>query len=361
MPQRNQLTWGELRVGLFVLAGLTLLIVAIFYVTGFGILTPKYRLVTFLPDVSGLTVGAPVRVDGIDVGNVDNLLLNALTGAQASDQQRNIRVILRIDAKYQGAIRTDSVATTATEGLLGNGYIDISRGFTGTVLQNNQELHGEAAKGISELVNQGADLAQHLNELSDQVNGLIADVRAGKGTLGKFVTDDSAYNHIVSVSGRFDDMLADIQSGQGTLGKLYATDELYTKTTSAVGHVDNILDAIQQQKGSAGKFIYDSSLHDNANQFITKSNSLLDDVKAGKGTLGKLTTDDSLFSTWKQAGTNVSTATSKFNSNDSTIGKFFNDPQLYDNLTGMTADARLLLNDFRQNPKKFLRVKFSLF
>ena len=39
MPQRNQLTWGELRVGIFVLAGLVLLIVAIFYVTGFGDLT----------------------------------------------------------------------------------------------------------------------------------------------------------------------------------------------------------------------------------------------------------------------------------------------------------------------------------
>jgi phospholipid/cholesterol/gamma-HCH transport system substrate-binding protein len=46
---------------------------------------------------------------------------------------------------------------------------------------------------------------------------------------------------------------------------------------------------------------------------------------------------------------------------DNTAGKFFNDPQFYDNLTGMLADARLLLNDFRQNPKKFLRVKFSIF
>jgi hypothetical protein len=39
----------------------------------------------------------------------------------------------------------------------------------------------------------------------------------------------------------------------------------------------------------------------------------------------------------------------------------FNDPKLYDNLTGATADLRLLLADFRQNPKKFLRVKFSIF
>jgi phospholipid/cholesterol/gamma-HCH transport system substrate-binding protein len=88
---------------------------------------------------------------------------------------------------------------------------------------------------------------------------------------------------------------------------------------------------------------------------------MLDDVHAGKGTLGKLVTDDSLFTRWKDAGENVATATAKFNSNQNTVGKLFTDPQLYDNLTGLTGDMRLLLNDFRQNPKKFLRVKFSVF
>ncbi len=49
MPQRKQLTWAELRVGLFVLAGLFIMAVAIFYVTGAGILGPKYRIITYLP------------------------------------------------------------------------------------------------------------------------------------------------------------------------------------------------------------------------------------------------------------------------------------------------------------------------
>jgi hypothetical protein len=39
----------------------------------------------------------------------------------------------------------------------------------------------------------------------------------------------------------------------------------------------------------------------------------------------------------------------------------FSDPQLYDNLAGLTGDMRLLIGDFRQNPRKFLRIKVSLF
>ena len=71
MAQRKQLTWTELRVGLFVLVGLFILAVAIFYITGAGMLGPKYRLYTYLPEVEGVAAGAPVRLDGVAIGNVE--------------------------------------------------------------------------------------------------------------------------------------------------------------------------------------------------------------------------------------------------------------------------------------------------
>jgi phospholipid/cholesterol/gamma-HCH transport system substrate-binding protein len=85
------------------------------------------------------------------------------------------------------------------------------------------------------------------------------------------------------------------------------------------------------------------------------------DVRAGKGTLGKLVTDDSLFTQYRQVGENLSSATAKLNSNETTAGKFFTDPKLYDNLSGLTGDMRLLVGDFRRDPKTFLHVKFSIF
>jgi phospholipid/cholesterol/gamma-HCH transport system substrate-binding protein len=361
MAQRNQLTWGELRVGLFVLAGVALLIVAIFYVTGFGVLTPKYRLVTYLPEVSGVSPGAPVSVDGIDVGNVDKLSINTNRDPHGLNPERNIELVMRIDSKYKEYIRSDSKASLVTEGLLGDRFVNISRGFKGDPLQNNAEIPGAGENGINQLVAQGANLAEHFNIAVDQINGMIADIRAGKGTIGKFVNDDTVYNNFQSVSGRVDNMLSNIQAGNGSFGKLYTSDELYNKANSSVGHIDNILDAVQQQKGTFGKLIYDPTIHTQATQFLAKSNGILDEARAGKGTLGKLITDDTLFSTYKQAGTNLATATAKFNSMDNTAGKLFNDPALYDNLSGALADTRLLLNDFRQNPKKFLRVKFSIF
>ena len=100
---------------------------------------------------------------------------------------------------------------------------------------------------------------------------------------------------------------------------------------------------------------------DSAKTLLDNGNALVADVRAGKGTLGKLATDDSLFTTYRQAGENLSKATAKLDSNETTAGKFFSDPKLYDNMTGLTGDMRLLIGDFRKDPKRFLHVKFGIF
>ena len=88
---------------------------------------------------------------------------------------------------------------------------------------------------------------------------------------------------------------------------------------------------------------------------------MISDVRAGKGSLGKLATDDELYNRLKDTSANLASATAKLNDNTTTAGKLFSDPKLYDNLTGLTGDMRLLIGDFRQNPKKFLRIKVALF
>ncbi len=125
--------------------------------------------------------------------------------------------------------------------------------------------------------------------------------------------------------------------------------------------MDAVLEAVQDQKGTLGKLVYNSEFHDSAKSFLDNGNAMIKDVRAGKGTLGKLATDDSLYTQYRQVGENLASATAKMNSNETTIGKFFLDPKLYDNMAGLTGDMRLLMGDFRKDPKKFLHVKFSIF
>ncbi len=361
MPQRKQLTWTELRVGLFVLAGMFILAAAIFYVTGGGVLGPKYRLRTYLPEVSGLAKGAPVRLDGVEIGNVDAIRITPRQQVGAFDRRRNVELVLHIAKRYQDDIRTDSTASLITEGLLGNRYVNIERGLSGAVLKDGEEIPGHEEKAIKAIVERGADLAENLNAMSLQVREIVDGIQRGRGTLGKLLTDETAYNRLNSTLGRMEDVVASVQAGRGSLGQLVTSDEMYQKVNSAAIRLDTILGDVQQQKGTLGRLVYDPSIHENAKELVEKSNALISDVRAGKGTLGRLATDESLYEKWRQTGQNLETATARFNSNQTSAGKFFTDPQFYDNMTGLAGDMRLLLSDFRKNPKKFLRVKFAIF
>jgi phospholipid/cholesterol/gamma-HCH transport system substrate-binding protein len=357
MAQRKQLTWSELRVGVFVLAGLFLLAVAIFYVTGAGTLGPTYRLITYLPEVEGLGTGAPVRLDGVAVGDVQSIQLTP----HPQDGAHNITLVMRISKKFQNDIRTDSTASLITEGLLGNRYVTISRGLTGAVLQSNGAVPGKEEAAMKQMVERGADLMQNLGALSDDLRGIVDDVHKGRGTLGKLMNDPSLYNHLDSTAGKMDSLVTSIQKGEGTMGRLVASDEMYNKAGTAIDHVNNVLGAVEQQKGTIGKLVYDPSFYNSAKGLTDKGNTLLEGVNEGKGTLGKLVHDDALYRNLKDASANVREATGKLNSNQGTLGKFFNDPAFYDNFTGLAGDMRLMVSDFRQNPKKFLHVKFGLF
>jgi phospholipid/cholesterol/gamma-HCH transport system substrate-binding protein len=358
---RKQLTWTELRVGIFVLVGLFVLGAGIFYVTAPGILGPKYILKTYLPEVAQLSNGAPVRLDGVEVGNVDGIKIVPRAKTKTEDRKRNIEVDMRVDRKYREYILTDSTASLVTEGLLGNRYVNVTRGLTGVPIQDNGEIPGVEEKAMKEVVQRSAEVLGNLSALSDDVQDLIQGVKEGKGSLGKLLTDEQAYNHLNSILAKGDVIVSNVQAGQGTIGKLVTSDEMYTKVDQGLDHVNVILADVRAQKGTIGKLLYDPSLYEQAKRALTNGNAVIDDVRAGKGTLGKLATDDVLYTKLRDTSTNLSTATAKLNENTNTAGKLFSDPKLYDNLTNLTGDMRLLIGDFRKNPKKFLHIKLSLF
>jgi phospholipid/cholesterol/gamma-HCH transport system substrate-binding protein len=308
-----------------------------------------------------LAIGAPVRVDGVEVGNVESIRLVPRTPGHIPDKNKNTEVVMRLDRRFQSDILTDSTASLVTQGLLGNRVVNITRGFTGTALKEGQEIQGTEEKAIKEVVERSADVLANLQALSDNVKDLLAGVQQGRGTLGKLLTDDQAYKNLNSVLAKTNQVVTGIQEGKGTLGKLVTSDELYGKVNATVDSVNTIMIDVRSQKGTFGKLLYDPSLYDEAKKALTNGNAMISDVREGKGTLGKLATDDVLYNKLRDTSTNLANATAKLNDNTTSVGKMFSDPQLYDNLTGLTGDLRLLIGDFRQNPKKFLHFKVTVF
>jgi phospholipid/cholesterol/gamma-HCH transport system substrate-binding protein len=87
----------------------------------------------------------------------------------------------------------------------------------------------------------------------------------------------------------------------------------------------------------------------------------VDDLNAGKGTAGQLLKSDELSNQLKGTISKIDSIIDKVNSGQGTIGQLLVNQQLYDNLNGASRQMHLLMQDFRANPKKFLRIKLSIF
>jgi ABC-type transporter Mla subunit MlaD len=133
-----------LRTTVIVVGGIVLASVFL-YLWSSGAFVPKYRLRVYLPELSGMGVHTQVRLDGVLVGSVTAVKL----AGESATPERRVELVLRVDKRYEDAIRSDAVASTAADGILGASYVSIRRGFNGSVISADGELQFVSAPEIS--------------------------------------------------------------------------------------------------------------------------------------------------------------------------------------------------------------------
>lgn len=352
MARKGQVTWAELRVGLFVVFTLTLLGAFTFYVTGGGALfSAQSSYVTYLPNVSGLKSGAPVRLMGLAVGTVDSIALREFE----DDSNQRTEVHFRISADYQKYIRESSVAFITTEGLLGESMLEIeTTSLAGKVIPAGGEVPGVIRGDIKKIV-------QNMDRITTDVANLIGDMRAGEGTLGALFVDKTLFNRANRIAQDIEAITRKTAAGEGTLGRLMVKEDLYEKISNTVANVEQMTQDIRAGKGSIGKFLYDTEFHDKTVSVVSRVDNVVANIEAGKGTLGKLLTEDALHADIKGTFASVSQIAGKINDGEGTLGRALHDPRMYENINNFTSELRGLLSDFRKNPKKYLSIKASIF
>jgi phospholipid/cholesterol/gamma-HCH transport system substrate-binding protein len=95
---------------------------------------------------------------------------------------------------------------------------------------------------------------------------------------------------------------------------------------------------------------------------------LIAGVNAGQGTLGKLIKDEAIYNDARTAIARFNTTAARIDNvvagaqrGEGTVGKLLTDDSLYNNVNNFSSEGVKLLYDFRQNPKKYLTIKFQLF
>lgn len=358
MPQRKELTWGQLRVGLMIGIALLILLIGIFFVSGqVGLLSGHFELRAYFPEAEGLRNGAQVQLAGVPIGNVSQVGLSS-----SHDPNRAVKVVMKISNRFEKSIRADSVASIQTAGLLGESFVDITRGSVSQpALQANAEVKTENQPDIKDVVKNANDVLSNLTTLSSKLNDITNQITAGHGTIGKFIYDAALYNRLDKTVATLQSISDQIKNGHGTLGQLISNDELYKKLDTTLDHANQMIDQVQHGKGTVAKLINDPAVYDNLNKTLVQARTMMTNINQGKGTLGKLATDPKLYNQLDSVTANIDTITGRMAEGKGSLGKLSTDDTLYNNLSQSAVSLREFLTEFRKNPKKYLTLHLHIF
>ena len=359
MPSQKQLKWSQLRVGITVIvASLTLGLLLLLMSGTAGLFTPRIILRSYFDNAEGLRQGAPVRLNGVDIGNVTAIRIVA----DKDKQLTPVEVTMKVTTKYDYNLRRDSVTSLETAGVLGETYIDIdSSQAVGGPIHDGDTLPTQVHPDFNQVVRASQSTLQNMDALLKRADRILAFAESGKGSLGKLIYDPTLYNRFSETVADFQKIVDQVARGEGSLGALVSRNDAYDKFLSTLDKMNSVIDDMQQGKGTAGKFLKDPTLYNNANDTIANLKKITDDINAGKGTIGKLAKDDELAKKLDTTITKLSELTTQIDAGQGTAGKLVKDETLYNNANAMLVETQALLKGIRENPKKYLSIKLHIF
>jgi phospholipid/cholesterol/gamma-HCH transport system substrate-binding protein len=211
---------------------------------------PQYIKVRF-NSVSGLKKGDPVRVLGMETGSVYKLKF-------LSDN--TIKVTLKLFEPVN--LREDYKITIEESSMLGGNLVGINPGTPGkNDIDPKTILKGEVVPpGLSTFGRFIEEKEEDVTQFLKDAITIVRDTAVGKGTLGKFIRDDSLYIELKETSQLVKNIVKKAESGEGSLGKFISDDKLYIDLKKSVESLKKTLKQIESNQGLLGKVIYDEKL-----------------------------------------------------------------------------------------------------
>ena len=357
MPSQQQVKWSQLRVGITVLVATVVLFVLIFFMSGtVSPFSRKLRLRSYFENAAGLVKGAPVRVAGVDIGNVDTIHI-------VHDRPLTpVEVTMKVTAQARPDLHIDSRATLATAGVLGATFVDIdSSRARGALVKDNGELPTTETPALQDVLKSSQGTIDKLNVILNRVDDIVAAIQNGKGSVGKIINDPQLYDRANAMVAQLQKLTNQISEGKGSIGKLLYSDDLYDRINDSVSKLNRMVDDVNSGKGNLGKLLKDEQLYANLNQTAAKLKDLMADIDAGRGTLGKLAKDQEYAQKIDRITSNLDQLSTRLAAGEGSVGLLFKDPALYNNADQMLVESRHLVKAIRENPKKYLTVHFKVF
>jgi phospholipid/cholesterol/gamma-HCH transport system substrate-binding protein len=247
--------------GAFIIIGVLSFTTALFMIGERRQLFQKHFTVyTEFAKLGQLEPGATVRVSGLDAGEVEDIAIPSSPSAK-------FRVKMNVREDLHQLIRTDSVATTQTEGLVGAIFLNIGAGTEqAPLVAEGGTVPGRDPFAISDLLDQAS---QSIMLVTDTVQALRGDAEQAVKQIALTAEDAHALvedirpdlTNIARNSSRLsadaEQIMASIKEGRGTIGKLVNDDTLYRQARQIAEETQKVMVNVREVSNEARRAISD--------------------------------------------------------------------------------------------------------
>lgn len=363
----------EVKVGALVVIALSALAVGTFMVGEKNrLFVLKNRYFIRFENVGGLSAGNPVQLNGVNVGNVRDVVL-----PEAVDE-KFLTVWISIDRHYANRVRADSLARIKTLGLLGDKYIEISSGSPNSPLVKALgEISAAPPTDVDRLLTSGEDAVDNVVAISYSLRSILARVEAGEGLLGELLAESEpgeriktavidTMAHVETISGR-------LARGEGTIGTLLADDRLAVRLEGSLTRLESILASFDSGAGALPALLNEPAMKEELSETLASLRSaaegaerIVTDFHDNEGLLQRFVRDEAfaeeVTNDLKELIDNLNLVSDKLETGEGSLGALVNDDELYQAMNDIVVginESKLLRWLIRNRQKKGIEKRFD--
>ncbi len=356
----------EFTVGLVILVLIAGLLTMTLYIQDPGFLrrSESVRLLARFHEVPGLDEGNKVWIYGTEAGRVLTI---------EPDGQGSVVVTMALD--YDPHLREDAVVEVRSSSALGGAVVSIHPGSPDSPENRAEIVDGTAAddalvevgrlaadlrgpllesveslrKITGDLAARSDEIVADISEFSQNARDISRDLRDGRGTVGRLLTDETLYNDIEDAVASLKRLGDDANGGGGTLDLLLHDQQMAEDLRETFASIRNVSDRLDRGEGSLGKLLNDTALYDDLAATAADLRELTGAAREGRGVLGRLLYDEELGDRIDRITRDVSQVTGKLRRGEGTLGRLIQDEELYEELRNSLRSLQAGAGDAREN------------
>ncbi len=308
-----------------------------YLLSGGTLLSRKTHIYLYVNDATGLSNDSTVSIDGIDIGQVENV---ALSGS--ADPARTVKVTMKVEESRLRSVPDDSLVDISADSLAGDKYVDISSGKSTKPLAPGAELK---YRNSGELMSR-IDLSQFQDQIS-KIDAVLTDIEQGRSQLGQFIKGDAMYVNLLHTLGQLEGAFHAAMASTAEVGGALYTDAIYSDLKAPFKQLDQTLAEIQSGQGAAGRFLRDPA------DYQAWLNSI-EGIRKQVESIGKsdFFASDESYRNW-----NMLVASTIAQVDQMSAEPMLNNASQYESLAGAAAQLRDSLRDFHRDPAKYTRYR----